>query len=105
MHFIIVLPPWFPWDSFVSQLNDIPITEALLFYFPILDTCDKKYYIAKPTLLKAYSDSDHEICQNLSIFIISISYFTLLPAPSNAEITSSAEHTASEGFISNTFST
>ena len=38
-------------------------------------------------------------------YITSIFYFTLLPAPSNAEITSSAEHTASEGFISNTFST
>jgi len=40
MHFIIVLPPWFLWVFLVSQLNDIPITEALLFHFPILDTCD-----------------------------------------------------------------
>ena len=30
---------------FVSQLNDIPIPEALLFYFPILDTCDLTYNI------------------------------------------------------------
>ena len=40
MHFIIVLPPWFLWVFLVSQLNDIPITEALLFHFPILDTCE-----------------------------------------------------------------
>ena len=43
MHFIIVLPPWFLWVFLVSQLNDIPITEALLFHFPILDTCDLGY--------------------------------------------------------------
>ena len=45
MHFIIVLPPWFLWVFLVSQLNDIPITEALLFHFPILDTCDIYYYL------------------------------------------------------------